>query len=53
MSAKKTFETHDFCFQGVYYCAGERVPRGGGAEVPGGGGFQNADLTPEHLATSQ
>ena len=29
------------------------MPRGGGTEVPGGGGFQNADLTPEDLATNQ
>ena len=27
------------------------MPRGGGAEVPGGGGYQNADLTPQELAT--
>ena len=27
------------------------MPRGGGSEVPGVGRFQNADLTPEELAT--
>ena len=29
------------------------MPRGGGAEVPGGEGFQNADLTHEELAADQ
>ena len=29
------------------------MPRGGGAEMSGGGAFQNADLTPEELATNQ
>ena len=29
------------------------MPRGGGAEMSGGGGFQNADLTPEELAANQ